>query len=121
MLAGLSAFGDSENALGASIGSGQLIIWRREKKEHRILSTSDIPPSPELYLRMTVRQGHLYRFSLSAEGRIWKDIGEELDGSFLPPWDRGVRVALVAGGAIEGARFGWLRIASEHSQKRELQ
>jgi hypothetical protein len=34
-----------------------------------------------------------------------------MDGSFLPPWDRGVRVALVAGGArASAARFDSLRI-----------
>ncbi len=116
VLSGLSAFGDGENALGASVGDGHLILWRREKKEYRILSAADIPTSEELYLRMTARQGHLYRFSFSVNERIWKDIGQELDGGFLPPWDRGVRVALVAGGAVAGGRFGWLRISSEKAQ-----
>ena len=48
---------------------------------------------------MTAREGHLYRFAVSDDGRNWKDVGDEMDGQFLPPWDRGVRVALVAGGA----------------------
>ena len=38
-------------------------------------------------------------------------MNEEIDGAFLPPWDRGVRVALYAGGAANAsARFGYLRI-----------
>ena len=67
--------------------------------------------SPLVYVRMTARAGHLYRFAVSEDGRQWTDVGDELDGSYLPPWDRGVRVALVAGGA-HGAmgRFDWLRI-----------
>ena len=39
------------------------------------------------------------------------DVGDEQDGQYLPPWDRGVRVALVAGGAPgAAARYGFLRI-----------
>ena len=57
---------------------------------------------------MTAREGHLYRFAFSDDGRAWTDVGEEVDGAYLPPWDRGVRVALVAGGAA--ARFESLRI-----------
>jgi hypothetical protein len=58
---------------------------------------------------MTARDGHLYRFSVSSDGRNWTNVGEELDGSYLPPWDRGVRVALTAGGAPgASARFDWL-------------
>ncbi|MBA3761857.1 MAG: hypothetical protein H0X04_00750 [Chthoniobacterales bacterium] len=48
---------------------------------------------------------------MSRDGRDWKEVGEEIDGGYLPPWDRGVRIALVAGGA-KGAsgRFGFLRV-----------
>jgi beta-xylosidase len=110
-LAGLSAYGDGENALGAAAGDGKVVLWRREKNEQRILTSVDAPASGNVYLRMSARDGHLYRFALSRDGRNWNDVGEELDGAYLPPWDRGVRVALTAGGA-RGAvgRFGWLRI-----------
>jgi xylan 1,4-beta-xylosidase len=67
-----------------------------------------MPRGASAFLRMTVREGHLYRFAVSGNGRGWKDVGGENDGSFLPPWDRGVRVALVAAG--EPARFGFLRV-----------
>jgi beta-xylosidase len=112
-LAGLAAYGDNENALGLSVGDGRAVVWRREKKEQRTLTTADLPPSPAIHLRMTARAGHLYRFAVSGDGRRWADVGDEVDGSYLPPWDRGVRVALVAGGtAGAAARFDWLRINS---------
>jgi beta-xylosidase len=112
-LAGLSAYGDGENALGVSVDARHtLYLWQREKKEQRTVGT--VPnafASPQTYLRMTARAGHLYRFAVSVDGRSWKDVGEELDGSYLPPWDRGVRVALVSGGTQNAAaRFGFLRI-----------
>jgi beta-xylosidase len=108
-LAGLSAYGDSENALGASVGI--VYVWRREKNEQRILTTTDVLPASSIYLRMRARDGHLYRFSTSRDGRNWTDAGEEIDGAYLPPWDRGVRVALTAGGVADAsARFAFLRV-----------
>ncbi|MGI9067850.1 MAG: family 43 glycosylhydrolase [Pyrinomonadaceae bacterium] len=109
--AGISAFGDAENALGASVGGGQIKLWRREKNEPRTVSTVTAPSSPLIHLRMTAREGHFFRFAFSSDGRVWKDVGEELDGYYLPPWDRGVRVALVTGGEIgSSALYDWLRI-----------
>jgi beta-xylosidase len=113
--AGLSAYGDNENALGVSVTADRIVsLWRREKNQEQVNSNvSQGVGSPRAFLRMTVREGHLYRFSASGDGRRWTDAGGEIDGSYLPPWDRGVRVALVAGGGRAGAaaRFDWLRIS----------
>ena len=117
-LAGLSAYGDAENALGVSADrGGGLILWRREKNAYTFEAARRGPasmqrrPLDSIHLRMRAREGHLYRFSASANGRTWIDLGEEVDGAFLPPWDRGVRVALVAGGTRGAAvRFDSLRI-----------
>jgi len=110
--AGISAFGDGENALGASVGHGQLEVWRRERNQQTIVSTVSAPPVvPLFYLRMTAREGHFFRFAFSTNGHVWTDLGEELDGQYLPPWDRGVRVALVTdANAGSLAMFDWLRI-----------
>ncbi|HEX5705892.1 MAG TPA: family 43 glycosylhydrolase [Pyrinomonadaceae bacterium] len=109
--AGLSAFGDMENALGVSVGDGKVILWRREKNEQRLVETEDAPAGARLHLRMRARDGRRYRFAYSRDGRDWRDLGGEVDGEYLPPWDRGVRVALVAGGrAGAQARFGFLRV-----------
>jgi xylan 1,4-beta-xylosidase len=112
--AGLSAYGDGENALGISVAAdGGARVWRREKNQEQIVVAPPITfRSARAFLRMTAREGHLYRFALSEDGRRWTDAGGEVDGSYLPPWDRGVRVALVSTGA--GARFDWLRISPSH-------
>jgi xylan 1,4-beta-xylosidase len=110
--AGISAFGDSENALGARVGHGQIEVWRRERNQQTIVSTVSAPPVvPLFYLRMTAREGHFFRFAFSTNGHVWTDLGEELDGQYLPPWDRGVRVALVSDANADSlAMYDWLRI-----------
>jgi hypothetical protein len=61
--------------------------------------------------------GNHYRFAYSPDGRIWTELlpaGETADGSFLPPWDRGVRVGVVAQGpATATATFERFELANE--------
>jgi xylan 1,4-beta-xylosidase len=110
-IAGISAYGDNENALGMGVQNGKLIVWKRERNNHQIVSTSNAPKSAQLYLRMMANEGHLFSFAVSRNGRNWQKVGTEIDGAYLPPWDRGLRVALVSGGAAQAAaRFGFLRI-----------
>ena len=111
-LAGLAAIGDQENAVGIAIGSdGNVGVWKRQKKQDETVATATAPKSTSLRLRMNTRQGHLFKFAISHDGRKWIDVGPELNGDYLPPWDRGVRVALTAGGtAGAAARFNSLRI-----------
>jgi beta-xylosidase len=113
-VAGLSAYGDSDNSLGIAVRSGgSVLLWRKEKDKPTLTTdpTEGAGRGPLVHLRMTVRDGHLYRFAVSGDGRTWKNVGEEMEGAYLPPWDRGVRIALVAGGAREAvAWFESLRI-----------
>ena len=105
---GLSAYGDHENALGLAVVDNRVTLWRLEKGTVQTLTEVNAPNAGYLFLRMTARDGHLYRFAFSRDNRTWTNVGEDLDGAYLPPWDRGVRVALTAGGAP--VRFNWLRI-----------
>jgi len=51
------------------------------------------------------------QFAWSTNGQNWNALnkGQAVDGSYLPPWDRGVRVGLTAkgpaGGSIAFDRF----------------
>ncbi|HEX9918377.1 MAG TPA: hypothetical protein VGA87_04370, partial [Pyrinomonadaceae bacterium] len=112
-VAGLAAYGDGENALGAATDGRNVVIWRREKNVQKVVSTlADAIKTPLVYLRMTADDARRYRFAVSEDGNRWRNVGGEMDGEYLPPWDRGVRVALTTGGAAgASARFEWLRIA----------
>ncbi len=110
-IAGLSAFGDGENALGFGLKDDKIVVWRRERNNHRVLSTRDAPAGNQIYLRLTARDGAFYSFAASSDGKNFTSIGAEQNGDYLPPWDRGVRVAMTVGGAENAsARFGFLRI-----------
>ncbi len=57
---------------------------------------------------MTARDGAQFRFAYSYDGRDWKALGEEVNGSYLEP----VNIALTAGGADgASAAFEWVRLA----------
>ena len=119
-VAGIAAYGDGENALGLGIdGRGSVVLWRREKNEQKVvLTVADAARSPRVYLRMTADDGRRYRFAVSEDGNRWQSIGGEMDGEYLPPWDRGVRVALTSGGAPGAAgRFEWFRLAPSRSRR----
>jgi hypothetical protein len=76
-LAGLSAYGDAENALGAAVDGRNIILWRRERNEQKMVETiADVVTSPLVYLRMTADGGHRYRFAVSADGNRWQNVGE---------------------------------------------
>lgn len=114
--AGLGAYGDTENALGIVTNGDKVMLYRREKKDHRSVAEIPLPAGrgPALHLRMTARGGNRFRFAVSRNGVSYQDIGEEVDGSYLPPWDRGIRVALTAGGSSDArATFEAVRVTSQ--------
>jgi beta-xylosidase len=107
-VAGLAAYGDADNAVGVAYGGGKITVWKRFHKQHVNLESLDFPATGELRLRMTARGGHRFQFAVSRDGVTWQAVGEELAGDYLPPRDRGLRVALTCGGAQGAtARFRW--------------
>jgi xylan 1,4-beta-xylosidase len=114
-VAGLAAYGDEQNTLGIGYRAGAVELWLRERNNHRVDTTVPVATTGgKLHLRMVARTGSLFRFSVSTDGTTWTDVGGELKGEYLPPWDRGVRVALTVGGAPgASARFEMLRITPE--------
>ncbi len=109
--AGLSAFGDLANALGAAVGEGKAILWQREKNQNKTVAELGGVIWPSVYLRLTATGGNRFQFAVSPDGSDWKAVGATADGGYLPPWDRSVRVALTVGGVVgaEG-RFNSFRV-----------
>jgi beta-xylosidase len=96
---GIAVYGEAKSALALRVEDEGLVVTKVEKGQAKKLATAALPEGEKLQLRMTVREGHKYRFHASADGKDWKPIGEqEIDGAFIPPWDRAPRVGLVVDG-----------------------
>ena len=99
--AGLAALGDPNNQLSVLAGEGKLQVRERRAGQTRTLAETALPPAAALHLRVQDQGGSHYRFAFSPDGRTWTELlppGTAADGQFLPPWDRGVRVGVVAQG-----------------------
>ncbi|RYG33829.1 MAG: xylosidase, partial [Chitinophagaceae bacterium] len=78
------------------------LLWKREKNQYQVIQTILQPKSNSIYLRMNATNGHTFGFEYSGDNKTWFKLNDKLEGKFLPPWDRGVRVSLTVGG-IENA------------------
>jgi xylan 1,4-beta-xylosidase len=112
-LAGLAAIGDQENALGISVGAESIQVWRVEQGKQETLAQVSSPAQELIQLRLVAEQGDRMALSWSADGTNWQVLTKEsLDASYLPPWDRAVRVGLTARGpAGATVAFNWFRYA----------
>jgi hypothetical protein len=109
--ASLSAFGDPGNAIGLAVVDGHAVLWRMQKGQRTELARSEALPGSRVHLRMNATGGALFQFSFSHDGNDWKSIGEAVDCSDLPPWDRAIRIALIGSGGE--ARFTSFKISPQ--------
>jgi beta-xylosidase len=114
--AGLYAFGDTNRALGIRIQDGSVSVLRRhDKRKEEVIGTTKLASGKIVHLRLTATDGHKFRFSFWNETK-WTDIGGDMDveGDFLPPWDRGIRVAIAVGGTGAATRFDWIKMLNKN-------
>ena len=115
--AGLAALGDPNNSLTLTAGDNKLRLWERRGGKDRTLAETALPATAALRLRVRALGNGQYRFTWSPDGTQWNDLqpgSENTDGQFLPPWDRGVRVGVVAQGpATATATFERFEINNE--------
>lgn len=105
-LAGIAAVGDAGNAVGLAVGRDRAIVWQNRVRREMQPAEIKFDPIDRIHLRMTARNGSNFQFAFSVDGRNWTPIGESLDGSYMPPWDRSIRIALTVGGVADAsARF----------------
>jgi beta-xylosidase len=111
--AGLAAYSWREEAVGVSLGGGRIFVWRREGKDQKTTAETIAPNASSIYLRMTATGGEQFRFAFSTNGREWKELGGNVQGSHV----EGAHIALTAGGTGAGARFDWMKITPARSAK----
>ncbi|SMB84192.1 glycoside hydrolase family 43 [Hymenobacter roseosalivarius DSM 11622] len=100
--AGLAAIGDPHNALALVAGNGHLQLWHMQGKKHLTLTEVKLEDCKMLSLRLEAWGGSRFRFAFSTDGgTTWQPVVLDsfaLNGTYLPPWDRGVRIGLLAQG-----------------------
>jgi beta-xylosidase len=113
--AGLAAIGDQENALGISVGKDKISVWQVKGNKQNVISEVKTPADSIVQLRLTTDDGANFQFAWSNNGQKWNQLQQtKVDGSYLPPWDRGVRVGVVAkGNAAQKASFDWFRLTNK--------
>jgi hypothetical protein len=100
--AGIAAVGDEKNMVGMYIANKKLIVWKTRLGKDTVIAEEDIVPGEHLYLEMKVEDGYRISFRCSKNGRSFKWVTRRpVDGAFLPPWDRAVRIGLISRGGKE--------------------
>lgn len=113
-MAGLAAVGDTENAVGLALSNGDIVVWQTKSNITTTVAKTKAPADENLIqLKLTARNGDEMQFAWSTDGQQWNTVNgaETIDASYLPPWDRGVRVGLtVKGPSASTASFDWFKI-----------
>jgi xylan 1,4-beta-xylosidase len=102
--AGVAAIGDEKNTIAAFYQNGVVRLVQIKDGKETELAKKTVAKGQRPFLRLRVRNGKELRFSYSATGKSFVSLtAKAVDGSYLPPWDRALRVGPVAKGE-EGTR-----------------
>lgn len=105
--AGLALIGDEKNVVAALLKGATVQIVQVKDGKEMVLSSHPASGGKKGFLKMQVRNGKDIRFFYGSNSGNAKALhGQPVDGSYLPPWDRALRIGLVSKGkAKEKAVF----------------
>lgn len=95
---GLVVYGDRANHLALVTDGTSIQVWSRRKGERTVVAESPTSARSSLRLRIACTDGNRFRFAVHNSEGAWTELAAETDGSFLPPWDRGVRTGVYVSG-----------------------
>jgi beta-xylosidase len=97
--AGLAIVGDEKNLISATYKNGKLSVWKLQNDKASTIVERSVPAKEKIHLRVDVANGKDITFSYSTDGKKFEKLNANaVDGFYLPPWDRAIRVALLAKG-----------------------
>lgn len=97
--AGLALVGDQKNFVSVSVEDNRIVVRKVEAEKETLITEKRIGSGEKIHLRAQVENGKDITFSFSTNGKKFRVLNSTpVDGFFLPPWDRAVRVALVSKG-----------------------
>lgn len=104
--AGLALIGDDKNILYAVIDSNAVRLVQVKKGEAQVIGEEKISSPSDVSIRAQVKNNTEVTFTYSTNGEQFNVLNTiAADISYLPPWDRAVRVGLVSKGPVEKAAF----------------
>jgi beta-xylosidase len=96
--AGLAAIGDEKNLIGAFYQNDSIRIIQLRNGKETVLLNKKADRKKKIDLRMQVVNGKNISFYMKS-GDDFQLLNEKpVDGGYLPPWDRAVRVGLISRG-----------------------
>lgn len=97
--AGLALIGDDDNIIYASFKDKKLKVVKVEAGRETAVKEIRMKPAENIHLKIRVSNNTDIRFYWSGDGMKFKAINDlAVDGNFLPPWDRAVRVGIISKG-----------------------
>jgi xylan 1,4-beta-xylosidase len=104
--AGLALIGDDKNILYAAVDSNTIRLIQVKKGAIQVIGEEKLKQHSDLVLRAQVKNNTEVSFTYSANGVQFTVLNPiAADISYLPPWDRAVRVGMVSKGPVEKAAF----------------
>jgi xylan 1,4-beta-xylosidase len=98
--AGLGLIGDDNNLIALYVSGNRLELMKLQDKKLTKWAEKQWSGKGNLTLKMDVKYGKLMTFSYSSDGKSFQSINEKpINGEYLPPWDRAVRIGLLSKGA----------------------
>lgn len=98
--AGLVVFGDQANHLALVTDGKTIQVWnQRRGQKTMVAETPAVGGAKAIKLRVACVGGNRFRFAVEGKGGAWQELAGETDGSYLPPWDRGLRTGVYVAGA----------------------
>lgn len=97
--AGFGAIGDDKNRATINYRDGKLQLITMKDGASLVVAEKRITAGKKLYFRVHAKDGHHYRFQYSLNGKQYSDLNDTpVNGTYLPPWDRAVRLGIIAQG-----------------------
>jgi beta-xylosidase len=99
---GIGAIGDDKNTVSVLYNDNVIkLVQLKEGIESEVLQKK-INVRGKIYLQMQVKNGKDLTFFYSLDGKNFQQLNATpVDGRFLPPWDRSLRVGLIAKGETD--------------------
>lgn len=98
--AGIALIGDEKNLIKAQVNGDRVEVVQVKGGKETVLATQAIEQGKKGHLRMVVRNGKDVSFAYSRSEDNYTFLTKDpVNGAYLPPWDRALRVGVVAKGA----------------------